>query len=188
MALDVLRLLDFLKIERASFCGLSMGGVIGQWLGIHAPGRLNRLVLCNTAAKIGTVETWNARIAIVRQEGLASIIPGTIERWFTAEFREQHQETIGQVRTMIETTDLVGYTACCAAIRDADFRAEIATIPNPTLVIAGKDDPVTTPQDSQFLASTIPSAGYVELEAAHLSNLGAAREFNSALIGFLGRT
>ena len=185
LAQDVLRLLDLLNIECASFCGLSMGGVIGQWLGLHAPGRLNKLVLANTAAKIGTAETWDTRIATVQREGLAPIIPGTLERWFNAEFRGQHPEKVAQVRAMLETTNVNGYAACCAAIRDADFREEIGTIQIPTLVIAGTDDPVTTLSDGQFLVSKIPGAEYVELKAAHLSNLGAAREFNSALIAFL---
>ena len=185
LAKDLLRLLDLLKIERASFCGLSMGGVIGQWLGIHAPERLDKLVLCNTAAKIGSAETWEARIATVQQEGLAPIIPGTLERWFTADFRSQHPEKVARIRRMLETTNVIGYMTCCAALRDADFRAEVAAISAATLVIAGTNDPVTTPRDSRFLASTIPGADYVELQAAHLSNLGAAREFNSALIDFL---
>ncbi len=188
LAQDVLRLLDLLEIERASFCGISMGGMIGQWLGVHAPERLHRLVLSNTAAKIGTAESWDARIATVEREGLAPIIPGTLERWFNAEFRNQQPNTVARVRNMLETTNVSGYMACCAAIRDADFREEIAAISTATLVIAGTDDPVTTREDGKFLASRIPGAKYLELKAAHLSNLGAAEEFNSALIDFLQAT
>jgi len=185
LARDVLRLLDSLKIERASFCGLSMGGVIGQWLGIHAPERLDKLILCNTAAKIGNSETWDARIETVLREGLAPVIPGTLERWFTADFRRGQPESVARVREMLETTDVRGYAGCCAAIRDADFRKEVATIGAPTLVIAGSDDPVTTTMDALFLASTIHGAQYIELKAAHLSNLGAMLEFNAALFNFL---
>ena len=178
-------MLDSLHIERVSFCGLSMGGTIGQWLGIHAPARLEKLILANSAAKIGNAETWDARIATVMQEGLAPVIPGTLERWFTAGFRAEQPETVAFIRSMLEGTDAQGYAACCAAIRDADFRTELAQIVTPTLIIAGSDDPVTTPKDAQFLASNIRGAHCVELKAAHLSNLGAPFEFNTALSNFL---
>jgi 3-oxoadipate enol-lactonase len=185
LAHDVLGLLDSLNMQRVSFCGLSMGGSIGQWLGIHAPNRLDNLILANTAAKIGNAQTWNARIATVMQDGLRTVIPGTLERWFTAAFRAEHPETISFIRKMLEGTDVHGYAACCGAIRDADFRAELTNIATPTLVVAGSDDPVTTPADGQFLTSSIPGARYVELKAAHLSNLGAASEFNAELLKFL---
>jgi len=185
LAQDVLRLLDLLSIERASFCGLSMGGVIGQWLGIHAPNRLDKLILCNTAAKIGTAETWDTRIATVKREGLGPVIPGTLERWFTTDFRRGQPESVARVREMLDTTDVRGYAACCGAIRDADFREEVAEIGTPTLVIAGSDDPVTTTIDALFLASAIRGAQYIELKAAHLSNLGAMHEFNAAMLNFL---
>jgi 3-oxoadipate enol-lactonase len=185
LAQDVLGLLDLLDIKRASFCGLSMGGSIGQWLGIQAPARLHKLILANTAAKIGNAETWDARIATVTMEGLAPVIPGTLERWFTAKFRMQHPEIISGIQKMLEGTDVHGYAACCRAIRDTDFRLELMQVATPTLVIGGSDDSVTTLGDAQFLASKIQGARYVSLPAAHLSNIGAASEFNAALLSFL---
>ena len=182
---DVLRLLDSLQIERASFCGISMGGVIGQWLGIHAADRLHKLVLANTAAKIGVPDAWNARIELVLREGLDPVIPGTLERWFTPAFHAEHPETIVATAAMLRGANVTAYAACCTAIRDADFRASLSAIVAPTLVLTGTSDPVTTPEDGRFLAGNIPDASYVELAAAHLSNVEAAAAFNAALLDFL---
>jgi 3-oxoadipate enol-lactonase len=183
---DVLGLLDVLAIQKASFCGLSMGGVVGQWLGVHASNRIDKLVLADTAAKIGNDETWNARIATVRRDGLDSVISGTLERWFTAPFRAAEPETIARTAASLRATSAEGYVACCAAIRDADFRDSLSQIGVPTLVITGSDDPVTPPVDGRFLADSIAGSRYVEVPAAHLSNVEAAGDFNKALLAFLG--
>ena len=185
MGRDVLHLLDRLEIEHASFCGLSMGGTIGQWLGIHASGRIRRLVLANTAAKIGTDDGWNTRIATVLRDGMAPIVPGTLERWFTADFRAAQPEVVKEIEIMLRSMDTNGYAASCSAIRDADFRATASAIRLPTLLIAGTHDPATTPEDAQFLAGNIPGSQYVELPTAHLSNVEAAEPFNTAVLDFL---
>jgi 3-oxoadipate enol-lactonase len=182
---DVLRLLDSLGIQKASFCGLSMGGVVGQWLGIHASHRLDKLILANTAAKIASTDTWNARIATVMDAGLAPVIEGTLERWFTADFRQSHPETIAETRAMLQATQAAGYAACCAAIRDADFRAELKSITAQTLIICGTHDPVTSVEDGRFLADGIAASKLCKLAAAHLSNVEAAEKFNRELLGFL---
>ena len=187
---DVLGLLDVLDISKASFCGLSLGGVVGQWLGIHAPDRIEKLILADTAAKIGTAETWNPRIETVQREGLESVIPGTLERWFTAPFRAAQPEIVARIGAILHATGAQGYAACCAAIRDADFRggfpqSDIRKIKALTLVIAGRQDPVTTTADGKFLASAIAGSAYVELAAAHLSNIEAADAFTAALRNFL---
>jgi 3-oxoadipate enol-lactonase len=181
---DVLNLLDSLEIEQASFCGLSMGGVVGQWLGVNASKRLHKVVLANTAAKIGIAEIWNIRIETVLQNGLAEIIPGTLERWFTPDFRAAEPGVVAATKAMLQSTNPQGYTACCAAIRDADFRASVRTISTETLVITGSYDPVASPEDGRFLANNIGASKYVELSTAHLSNVEAASEFNAALLGF----
>jgi len=181
---DLLGLLDALAVDRFSFCGLSMGGSTGQWLAIHAADRLEKLVLANTAAKIGSAEMWDARIATVEEQGLGPVAPGTLERWYTAEFRAEAPDVVTRTSEMILKTDPAGYAACCAAIRDADFRAELTGISAPTLVIAGTHDPVTTVADGRFLAEGIPGAAYVELDAAHLSCIEASGEFNNALMSF----
>jgi 3-oxoadipate enol-lactonase len=182
---DVLHILDRLSLERVHFCGLSLGGMTGMWLGINAPERLQKLILCNTAARIGTAETWNARIEAVRKSGMKSVAPAVVERWFTPAFRAAAPETIAQTQRMIETSPPEGYAACCAAIRDMDQREAISSINVPTLVIAGAQDPATPPADGQFLAGKIRGARYVELPTAHLSNVEAAAQFSSEVLHFL---
>jgi 3-oxoadipate enol-lactonase len=185
LAGDVVRLLDVLQVPRARFCGLSIGGQVGAWLGAHAGARFERLVLCNSGALIGNAETWNARIETVRAEGLAAITGPLMERWFTAAFRERSPQAVAGARAMVESTPAAGYVACCAAVRDADLRADLAAIQAPTLVISGRHDPATPPELGRALAAGIAGARHVELEAAHLSNVEAADAFTAALIAFL---
>jgi 3-oxoadipate enol-lactonase len=182
---DVLALADVADVQKFSFCGLSMGGVIGMWLGIHAPERLHKLVLCSTAAKIGNADTWNARIAALRKGGAKSIASGTMERWFTQGYREKSPQTVERVRHMVESTSIEGYVACCEALREADFRESIAKIRTPTLVISGTHDPATTPQDGRFIAAHIPGARYVELDAAHMLNIEQEERFTREASEFL---
>ena len=185
LAKDVIVLLDALDLDRVHFCGLSMGGMIGMWLGVHAPEHLNKLVLCNTGARIGTLETWNARIEAVRKNGMKSVAPAIIERWFTPAFRQKAPEMMAKILKMIEEANPEGYAACCAAIRDFDCREQLGKIHAPTLVISGAHDPATPPADGRFLAQQIPGARYVELNAAHLSNIEAQDRFNDELAAFL---
>jgi 3-oxoadipate enol-lactonase len=182
---DVLALLDALDLERVHFCGLSIGGAIGQWLGIHAPSRLRKLVLCNTAAKIGTADTWNPRIATVEREGMEAIVDAVIARWFTAPFLATDAPVIGALRRMLASTDPAGYVAACAAVRDMDHRAEVALIRVPTLVVGGEFDLATTIADAHVLESRIAGARFVSLPAAHISNAEVPAPFNAALLDFL---
>jgi len=184
---DVLGLLDSLGLKRVHFCGLSMGGMIGMWLAIHVPDRLHRLVLSNTAARIGTKEMWNARIATVRKDGMKSVAAAVIERWFRPEFRASFPEVVARAQQMLENSPPEGYAACCGAIRDMDQRETIAQIKAPTLVIYGGSDPVTTASDAQFLADGIRGAEKVELPAAHLSNVERAGAFTDAVNRFLSK-
>lgn len=184
---DVLALLDALRLDRVHFCGLSMGGMIGMWLGIHAPHRLHRLILCNTAARIGTQEMWNARIATVRRDGMKSVATAVIERWFTPEFRASSPEKVAQAQRMLENSPPEGYASCCAAIRDMDQREGVAQIKVPTLVIYGGKDPVTPPSDAHFLRDQIPGAVEIEFPAAHLSNVEQGDAFTGAVSNFLSR-
>ena len=187
LAADVLALLDTLKIDSLHFCGLSMGGMIGMWLAANAPLRIGKLVLCNTAAKIGSPETWNPRIAAVKKDGMPGVASVVIERWFTPEFRSSHPAAVASAQKMLQDTDPHGYASACAAVRDFDFREKLAGIRSPTLVISGAHDPVTPPADGKTLAREIPAAGYVELNAAHLSNIGDAERFNAEVCAFLKR-
>jgi 3-oxoadipate enol-lactonase len=182
---DALGLLDKLAIGRAHFCGLSMGGTVGMWLGINAPERVDRLVLANTGAKIGTAELWNARIDAVRKGGCAAIAPAVLARFFTPQAMAQPTPLVTQVRTTLEATSAEGYIACCAAVRDMDQRHLLGRIHAPTLVITGSDDVSTPPVDGRFIAEHIQGARYVELPTTHLSNIQAAPAFTQALVHFL---
>ena len=182
---DALGLLDRLGIARAHFCGLSMGGMVGIFLGIHAPERVDRLVLSNTAAKIGTPEMWNARIEALRKDGTAGIAAGLMERWFTPAFRASAAPTVEAMRNKVANSSTPGYIACCEAIRDHDERTSIADIRVPTLVIAGTQDVATPPADGRFLADHIPGARYVEFDTAHLSNVEQPQAFSKAVLEFL---
>ena len=182
---DILALMNAIEIPRAHFCGLSMGGQVGIWLGANAPQRFARLVLCDTAAHIGNPEIWNARIAAIRAGGMPAIVSGTIERWFTPRFIAQAPEVVASVRRMILDTPPQGYIACCEAIRDADFTEEASRVNAPTLVISGTHDPATPPAQGRLLASLIRGARYLEFDASHLSNIEAASPFISAVRDFL---
>jgi 3-oxoadipate enol-lactonase len=182
---DVLALADALDIGHFSFCGLSMGGVTGLWLGIHAGKRLHKIVLCSTGAKIGNAETWDARIEAVRKGGTKSIAAATMERWFTPRFRESSPDIVERVKHMVENTSTEGYISCCAALREADLRESIAAITTPTLAISSTHDPAAPPADGRFIAQRIAGARYVELDAAHLSNIEQHDRFTQEVSGFL---
>jgi 3-oxoadipate enol-lactonase len=185
LAGDVLALLDKLGFERVHFCGLSMGGQTGMWLALNAGARLHKLVLCNTAAKIGTPEMWNPRIEIVRKSGMKSISQAVMERWFSAEYRAKSPDIVATTQRMLEGANPDGYIANCAAVRDFDARETVAGIHIPTLVISGTHDAATTPADGRYLAEHIAGARYAELNAAHLSNIEDRDRFNSEASKFL---
>jgi 3-oxoadipate enol-lactonase len=185
LARDVLTLLDELRFNRVYFCGLSMGGQIGMWLALNAPDRLQKLVLCNTAAKIGTPEMWNTRIETVRKGGMKSVSAAVIGRWFSVDYRTKYSDKVDKIQRTFESTDPRGYIGSCHALREFDARETIAAIHLPTLVIAGTHDAATTPADGLYLASHIPGADYVELNAAHLSNIEDSTRFNAEVSTFL---
>ncbi|QAU32986.1 3-oxoadipate enol-lactonase [Janthinobacterium sp. 17J80-10] len=182
---DVLGLLNHLGIEKAHYCGLSMGGITGMWLAISHPQRIDRLVLANTAAYIGPPENWTTRVAKVQQDGIASIASAVVSRWLTPDYAEQHPEQVAYLEDMLKATPAEGYAANCIAVRDADYREAVRKITAPTLVIAGAGDLPTPPSDGRYLAESIPGAKYVELAGAHLSNQQEPQRFSSSVLEFL---
>ncbi len=181
---DILALTKALKIEKFAFCGLSMGGLIGQWLGIYHSERLEKLIICNTAAKIGVAEAWNERIEGILKNGTASIWEGTLRRWFTPVFHHE-KEKISAVKTAFLGCNTEGYAAACAAVRDADFREKINKIDVKTLIITGNQDPVTTVENAEFLKLKIKNSALKILDAAHLSAVEQPEVFAKALLDFL---
>ncbi len=185
---DVLAILDVLGIAQAVFCGVSMGGLTGMWLGVHAPQRFPKIVLANTAAKIGNADGWNTRIDSVLRDGMDIMVEPSIQRWFTPGFAATAERALDPLRAVLVALDPRGYAASCAAVRDADFREAVRTIPVPVLVIAGSDDPSTTAQEGRDLAAAMPDARFVELPTAHISSFEQPGRFTAALLDFiLGR-
>ena len=183
---DALAILDAEGVGTAHVCGISLGGLTAMWLGVHAPDRVRSLVLANTAARIGTVDGWNERIAMVRASGMSAVADLTIPRWFSPDFRQRDPDTVHAFRAMIQSTDPDGYAGCCAALRDADLREAIGSIRCPSLAIAGAADPATTPDGLHFIHERIPGSSLVTLDTAHLSNVECAAEFTGAVLEFLG--
>jgi len=182
---DVIALLDALKIGKAHFCGLSIGGLTGQWLGIHVGNRFDRIVVCATAAKIGTGASWAARIAAVEANGLAALTAATAERWFSPAFNQTHAARVAKILAAFVSTTVDGYNGCCAALADGDLRAEIHRIQNPLLAISGADDPVCPPADLEAIARAVPNGRHLSLPGRHIVNIESAAAFNAALVDFL---
>ncbi|TWB39749.1 3-oxoadipate enol-lactonase [Nitrospirillum pindoramense] len=182
---DVLGLLDELDIYRVRFCGLSKGGMVGQWLGINAGQRLERLVLANTAAYMGPPQGWQGRMELVTAQGMGAVTEAVIERWFTPGFVAAQPAAVDRVRRLLLATQPQGYVGCCAAIRDMDQRPQLPAIAVPTLVIGGTQDPATPPEKAEELHAAIKDSGLVMLNAAHLSNVEQAEAFTEALLTFL---
>jgi len=183
---DVLDLADALHISRFAFCGLSLGGAIGQWLAINARDRIGRLVLANTAPKFGSPEHWETRIRMVKEGGMNAIVDMAMQRFFSHESIERTDPHVQSVRSLLLGTNPGGYTACCSALRDFDSTSLLERISAPTLVISGRRD-VSTPWTGcgEILAGKIPGALSVLFDAAHLSNVECPRAFSSAVAQFL---
>jgi 3-oxoadipate enol-lactonase len=185
---DVTGLLDRLEIERASFCGLSIGGITGLWLGANAPERLEALVVCCTGAQLPPAEMWLERAAQVRAEGLAGLVDATIERWFRHEFVAANPDVIERVTATFLTTDPEAYAGCCEALAEFDMRERLGEVRPPTLLIAGDDDPVGTPERVHELVAGIPGARLVSLPARHLAAVEQPERVTEALLEHLTTT
>jgi 3-oxoadipate enol-lactonase len=182
---DLVAVIDATGLERVDLCGVSIGGMTALWVALHAPDRVRRVVLANTAAQIGDVSMWSTRIKTVRTEGLGALADATMMRWFTPEFRAAQPEIVATFHSTIARSDADGYAGCCAALRDADLRDLVPQVACPALVVTGRHDPATPPAQGRWLAEQIPGARLVELDAAHLSNVERADEFNAAVLEFL---
>lgn len=186
LARGVLALLDERGIERASFCGLSLGGAVGMWLAMHAPQRIDRLVLACTSPRFGTRDNWLARAATVRVEGMEAIADAVLRLWFTERTHRDEPALVAAYRAMMVSADPEGYAGCCEALGDWDAGDDLTTILAPTLVIAGADDTATPPASGAEIAGRIPDARMRVLEGAgHLANLEQPAAFNRALLDHL---
>jgi 3-oxoadipate enol-lactonase len=184
LSTDLLKLLETISVDTFCLCGLSLGGMVGMWLGVHAPRKVAKLVLANTAARIGTREGWDARIVAVQSLGITPLAETTLGRWFTPKYRQEHPEEMNEIREMIERTSPEGYIGCCGVLRDTDLRTEIDAIETPCLVITGCEDPATPPQDGRALHTGLRNSEYLELNASHLSAWERSAEFADAILHF----
>jgi 3-oxoadipate enol-lactonase len=182
---DAVGVLDGLGLDRAAVCGVSLGGMTALWLAIHAPDRIGRIVVANSAPHVPPPDLWNARIAKVLAEGLDAVADAVIERWLTGRFRAEHPDVAARLREIFLANDAKGYAACCAAVRDLDLRAGLPSVRAPTLIIAGTEDRATPPELSDLMANAVPKAGLVTFRAAHLSNWECPEEFSLAVLSFL---
>jgi 3-oxoadipate enol-lactonase len=180
LARAVLELLDELGLERVSFCGLSLGGMVGMWLGAHAPGRIERLVLCCTTPHMPPPGFWQERADTVRAQGVEPIADAVVEGWFTPGFRDRRPETVRRFRTMLAETPAEGYARCCEAIRDMDLRGDLERIEAPTTLVFGTQDPRIA-EDARRALASIRGALVVELDAAHLASVERPDEFTEAI-------
>jgi 3-oxoadipate enol-lactonase len=182
---DVLAILDDLNIEKVHWCGLSMGGMVGQWLGANAPKRLDRIVLSNTSCYYPDPTNWHNRIKAVKQGGIAAVADTVIASWLTEDFREREPRITANMKSMLIASPVEGYLACCEALSTLDQRDLLPRIVSPTLVIAGRHDMATPLASGEFIRSQIPGASLTILDAAHISNVEQPHGFTDAVIGFL---
>ena len=183
---DVIALLYRLEIDTYTFCGLSLGGMVGMWLASEAPERIERLVLCCTSASLGPPENWSSRADTVRKDGMDEISEAVLERWFTPEFRSSNPGTVEWAGRMLIETPAEGYAGCCEAIRDMDLRDRLAEIQAPTLVVAGADDEAITLDHAELLRDSIPDSRLeVVPQAAHLANVEQPEALTQAVLEHL---
>ena len=190
LAEDARALLQALKISRTHFLGLSMGGFIGQILALKYPQMLHTLILCDTSSRIPPEArpAWEERIKVARNQGMEPHVESTIDRWFTAPFREKHPQVINPVRAMIRTTNPRGYIGCCQAIAVLDLTDRLSSITMPTLIVVGEDDPGTPVAASRTIHERIKGSELVILKSAmHLSNMEQPEAFNRAVTAFLAK-
>ena len=186
---DLIGLWDALGVERCAFVGLSLGGMIGQAIGIEHGRRVSALVLCDTLARwpegAGTI--WDGRIRAAQTQGVKALVEGTLERWFTPAFLKSGSPEVARIGAMIGATPAPGFIGCAHAIKRIDFLDRLGRISVPTLVVAGADDPATPVSAARDIHSRIPGARLVVIDnAAHLANVEQPAAFNQALSDFLG--
>ncbi len=181
---DVLELMDSLGIASASYCGLSIGGMVGMWLGANAPERIERLILICTSAYMPPASMWQERVETVRSAGsVEPLADAVVERWLTPGYAASHPEVRAKLRGMLVASDPEGYAGCCGAIGRMDLRGELGRISVPTLVISGSDDLATPVEHQRLIAQGIPGARHeIVGPAAHVAAVEQAGRVNDLIL------
>jgi 3-oxoadipate enol-lactonase len=182
---DVLAVIDALEIKTMNWCGLSMGGMVGQWLGANAPDRIEKLILSNTTDYYPDKTPWNDRIKFIREKGLAALADANMARWFTQAWRDKNPGELARFTRMFLANDPEGYIACGFAVRDMDHRALLPRITRPTLIIAGREDIATTPAMAESMSQRIPGAKLAMVEGAHIANAESVPAYARTVLDFL---
>jgi 3-oxoadipate enol-lactonase len=182
---DVIGLMDTLSIEKANFVGLSLGGMVGMWLGVNAPERIEKLALLCTFAEVNSPELWHDRASVARGAGTEALVEASIERWFTTGFRDSNPQTVKGFRRMLAAVPDEGYAGCCEAIATMAIAEALGVITAPTLVVSGSHDISATVEMGKRLAASIPGAHFTEVPAAHLANVEASVVVNRLLHDYL---
>jgi 3-oxoadipate enol-lactonase len=182
---DAIAVMDAVGAQKVHWCGLSMGGMVGQWLGAKAPERIDRLILSNTSSYYASKDMWNDRLAVIAKSGLGAIADGVMNVWFTKDFRERSPDTVADMKHMLLQTPTDGYIGSAEAVRDMDHRDILQNIKAPTLIIAGRQDMATTVEAAEFIRSRVPGASLTLLDAAHISNVELPGIYADTILGFL---
>lgn len=183
LGMDIADVASEAGFETFDVCGISLGGVISLWLAINLGERVDRLIACNTGAKIGTAEAWSERIATVLDGGMAAIREAVVPRFITTDLEQRRPDAHRKVYEMFDAIDPVGYAGCCAALRDMDLRNSVADISVPTLLIGGSEDIATPPDTMESLQGSIPGSRLIVIDgAAHLSNIDQPQRFNETVL------
>jgi 3-oxoadipate enol-lactonase len=182
---DALSVADAAGVESFNWCGLSMGGMVGQWIAANRPGRMKKMVISNTHYYYPDKTPWNDRIKIVNEQGVGALTQVQLARWFTPDFMKDQPAAVENVGKMFSATKLDGFVACCEAGRDMDFREVSPRIKAPTLVVVGSQDKATPPEAGEAIHKMIPGSKLTAIDAAHLSNVEKPADYLKAMLGFL---
>jgi 3-oxoadipate enol-lactonase len=182
---DALAIMDALELKRVNWCGLSMGGMVGQWLGANASDRIEKLVMSNTHSYYSDKTVWDDRMRLAAEKGMAFAAGPAMTRWFTKDYIERYPDKVALVQQMFTETSLDAYLACCAAIRNMDMRPTHPRIKAPTLVIVGLQDPATPPVAGEEIQKRIAGAKLATIDASHISNMGQPEAYSELVLKFL---
>lgn len=182
---DVVGLLDHLQVKQANFCGISMGGLTGQWLAIYHPEHFAKIIVSNTAAKIGNESAWQERAALVREQGLQPIADTAASRWFTPDFITNHPNIITTMSQALANGNAQGYANCCDALAKADLREQLNQVKVPLLIVVGTEDPVTTLIDGEYIHEQVTGSQLATVPASHIANIEQPDSFTGIVREFL---
>ena len=182
---DALAIMDELELRKVNWCGLSMGGMVRQWLAANAPDRIDRLAMSNTHSYYADKKVWDDRMTLARDKGMAAAAGPAMDRWFTQEAKERRPDKVALIQSMFAETSLEGYLGCCTAIRNMDMRDCHPRIVAPTLVIVGLQDPATPPAAGEEIQKRIAGAKLATIDASHLSNIGQPKAYADLVLSFM---